>query len=340
MEVGSRISKMQALSAVRGTGAVENGGIGIGKTGKSGITKVGQTAGMAGMGGAGETEFRDYLKDAIQKNQAVFQEGGDVVMGYPPLMAAKYGVDMAKPVEDMTMDEYKRYICNRVSALSVSTGMRIGGSGVLVFKEEAFESMKGNREYEEAVLGMLAEKCAEEVPTDGFHTPKVSYQVIGASMEESYGAEIPVKNYGLSAGLTGFAMASGLAGQNPLYGLTGINGSLYGLTGINGALYGLTGINGSLYGLMGQNGALYGLTGMGDSLYGMAGSLYGMAGLGGYPLAGGSGFLSGVAGMPSAYGASGSTVNRSNMVNAYRKTLEGKSGDTSIRRYMENRREN
>ena len=58
MEVGSRISKMQALSAVRGTGAVENGGIGIGKTGKSGITKVGQTAGMAGMGGAGETEFR------------------------------------------------------------------------------------------------------------------------------------------------------------------------------------------------------------------------------------------------------------------------------------------
>lgn len=317
MEVGSRISKMQALSAVRGTGVVENGGIGIGKTGKSGITKVGQTAGMVG---AGETEFRDYLKDAIQKNQAVFQEGGDVVMGYPPLMAAKYGVDMAKPVEDMTMDEYKRYICNRVSALSVSTGMRIGGSGVLVFKEEAFESMKGNREYEEAVLGMLAEKCAEEVSTDGFHTPKVSYQVIGASMEESYGAEIPVKSYGLSAGLTGFAMASGLAGQNPLYGLTGINGSLYGL--------------------MAQNGALYGLTGMGDSLYGMAGSLYGMAGLGGYPLAGGSGFLSGVAGMPSAYGASGSAVNRSNMVNAYRKTLEGKSGDTSIRRYMENRREN
>lgn len=269
MEFGGRIREVQALSAVREKGTFKTG--------------------------LGESVFRAYLKDAIQKERTVFQEGGDVVMSYPPLMAVKYGVDMSKPVEDMTMDEYKQYLCNRVSALPVSTGMRIGGSGVLVFKEEAFENMKENREYEEAVLGMLAEKCVEEVPAGILNMPKVSYQVIGASLEESYGAEIPVKNYGL---------------------------------------------DGSLYGSLGQNSALYGLTGMDGSLYGLAGSLYGMAGLGGFPLAGGSGFLSGVSGMSAAYAASNSAANRSGMINAYRKTLEGKSGDTSIRRYIGNWREN
>ena len=115
--------------------------------------------------------------------------------------------------------------------------------------------MKGNPAYEEAVLKMLGETYAQEVSS---YLPKVSYQVIGASMEECYGSEIPVKNYGLMMGLTGLAgtgsSLTGLAGLNAYsFGLTGLGSSLTGLAGLNAYGSGLTGLSSPLAGLAGTN---------------------------------------------------------------------------------------
>ena len=55
MEFGGRIREVQALSAVREKGTFKTG--------------------------LGESVFRAYLKDAIQKERTVFQEGGDVEIG-------------------------------------------------------------------------------------------------------------------------------------------------------------------------------------------------------------------------------------------------------------------
>ena len=251
--------------------------------------------------------FATYMKNAQKKEGTVFPEGEDVVMSHPPLYATKYEVDMTKPREEMTLDEYKQYLCNRISSLPVSTGMKVCGSGTLILREGAFESMKENPAYEEAVIGMLGKTYAQEVSS---YMPKVSYQVIGASMEECYGSEIPVKNYGLMMGLTGLTTASGL---------TGFGSSLTGLTGLNAYGSGLAGWN-----------SLLGLSGTNSSLAGLGSSLPGLSGLGM--------LNTGLIGNASAYSALSGT-NYLNMVNAYQKTAANKNGNTSIREYKSRWRE-
>lgn len=187
--------------------------------------------------------FADYMQEAVKGAGEVFPEGEDVVMNHPPLYTTKYGVDMGKPKEEMTLDEYKQYICNVVSGLPVSTSRKASSSGMLIFKEEAFESMKGNPEYEKTVLDMLRGKYSEEVSP---YAPDVSYQVIGASEEECYGSAIPVKTYGM------------LLARMGTFGL-GLNSSLFGPSGANASL-------------LGMGSAALGLSGPGSLNVGLAGS--------------------------------------------------------------------
>jgi len=92
---------------------------------------------------------------------------------------------------------------------------------VLIFKEEALESMKKDPAYEQEVIHMLGENFSKQLAT---YEPRVEYQVIGEANEECYGASIPLKNYGWmmgtqgglassllsSAGLSGLGLSSGL----------------------------------------------------------------------------------------------------------------------------------
>lgn len=193
--------------------------------------KAAGTAGGKGISFKGCME--GAIKDAGKKEGPVFPEGEDVVMSHPPLYTTQFSVDMEKPREEMTLDEYKQYICNAVSALPVSTSRKLNSSGMLIFKEEAFRQMKENPEYEKAVVDMLREKYASGVSV---YTPDVSYQVIGASEEECYGSAIPVKNYGqMMAGL----QASGL-------GMAGLGSSTVGLPGTGNTDFPLAGGTGTL----------------------------------------------------------------------------------------------
>ena len=279
-----------------------------------------------------QASFSDCIENAVKKN-AVFPKGEDVVMSHPPLYATQYEVDMDKPKEEMTMEEYKKYICNVVSGLPVSTGMRMGGSGALIFKEEAFESMKNNPEYEKEVIAMLRETYSAEVSP---YVPNVSYQVIGASKEECYGSSIPVKNYGMMlAGLN--ASGLGLSGTGSLgtlsSGLTELDSLGISSLGLTGA--GSLGISSlGLAGLGSLGASFLGLAGLGSlgvSSSGLAGS--GSLGVSSLGLTGaGTGNTRG-SGSASAYGNS-----YADMVNAYKKTAAGRNGSTSIREYKSRQR--
>lgn len=273
-----------------------------------------QTAGTSD--GKAGVSFRDCMDKAVKKEGNAFPEGKDVVMGYPPQYATKYGVDMSKAKEKMTMDEYKQYICNVISELPVSAGMRASGSGALILKEEAFESMKADPDYEEAVIDLLREKYAAEVSP---YMPNVAYQVIGVSKEECYGAVIPLKNYALAAavlnhsvsGISGIGnwAASGL-GWNSLGALT------LGLDSLGASGLGVGSLGTSVLGLESLGTLGLGLGSLGASSLSL-GSL-------GTPSLG----LSGVSGTGFAYGN-----NYANMLNAYKKTAAAKNGNTGIREY-------
>ncbi len=276
---------------------------------------------LAGSNGVGKTvggsaaekiraSFREYMEDALQKETAVFPEGKDVVMSCPPLYRTNYQVDMNKPREEMTLDEYKQYVCNSVSSLPVSDSKKMCGSGVLIFKEEALESMKNNPAYEQEVIHMLGESFSTQLSD---YEPHVEYQVIGKSKKECYGASIPLKNYGWMMGAQG-ALASPLlsaAGFSGL-GLASSGFSTLGLTssGLPGS--GLSGLGLTSSGLLGAN-----LSGLGLLSSGLLSS-----GLSGYGLL--SGGLSS-AGLPTL-GAS-----RASMVNAYKNTLKNRNSDGKTR---------
>lgn len=132
--------------------------------------------------------FANAIRRASQSAQK-FQEGEDVVMGFPPVLSTHYEVDAGKPAGDMTLEEYKRYICNKISDLPVSASARMNCHGTLILKEEAFVSMQKDPAYEKQVLQMLSEGFQVQYP---FYAPNIGYQVIGGSAEECYGEALPM----------------------------------------------------------------------------------------------------------------------------------------------------
>jgi hypothetical protein len=275
--------------------------------GKNSVGKSdGNTAEKAG------TSFHKYIENAIQKETRAFTEGKDVVMACPPLYRTNYQVDMNKPREEMSLDEYKQYICNTISSLSVSDSKRMCGNGVLIFKEEALENMKNDSAYEQEVIRMLGENFSKQLSD---YEPYVEYQVIGKTKEECYGASIPLKSYGWMMGVQ-----SGLASRLLL-------GSGSTLSGYGLGSSGLLTSNLSGYGL-GSSGLLTSnLSGTGLISSGLlGGNLSGLgllaSGLSGYGL-----LSSGL----SSQGMQTLGVNRASMVNAYKNTLKNKNNGGSIR---------
>ena len=278
----------------------------------AGKNSVGKSDGAGNTVEKAGTSFHKYIENAIQKETRAFTEGRDVVMACPPLYRTNYQVDMNKPREEMSLDEYKQYICNTISSLSVSDSKRMCGNGVLIFKEEALENMKNDSAYEQEVIRMLGENFSKQLSD---YEPYVEYQVIGKTKEECYGASIPLKSYGWMMGVQ-----SGLASRLLL-------GSGSTLSGYGRGSSGLLTSNLSGYGL-GSSGLLTSnLSGMGLISSGLlGGNLSGLgllaSGLSGYGL-----LSSGL----SSQGMQTLGVNRASMVNAYKNTLKNKNNGGSIR---------
>jgi len=156
----------------------------------NGTRQAGVSGLSSGAGTAPYTSFVKALRKAAENTQA-FPAGRDVVMGHPPARPTNYHVDESKATEDMTLDEYKRYICNRISELPVSDSMRANCRGLLVIKEEAFVNMQKDPEYEKSVLNMLRTGFQTQFP---FYSPNFGIQVIGGSEKECYGEGVPVSS--------------------------------------------------------------------------------------------------------------------------------------------------
>ena len=142
--------------------------------------------------------FGNAVEKAAESRQAAKSEtskwAGDMVVPQPPNYSGfTYDSTISnKSKEEMTMDEYKQWFMNEMSKMPVSGWVRstcVGGA--LVIKEEAFEKMKSDPEWEKTVMNMIRKMYS----VNGIPGSKmIGYQVIGASPEECYGAGIPVKN--------------------------------------------------------------------------------------------------------------------------------------------------
>lgn len=115
---------------------------------------------------------------------------GDMVIEQPPNYS-RYTYDnniSGKSKSDMTMGEYKQYFMNEMSKIPVSSYYKASFTGSLVIKDNAFEKMKADPEYEKTVLNMLREMYSVK------GLPQRSYcmQVIGASPEECHGYSVPI----------------------------------------------------------------------------------------------------------------------------------------------------
>ena len=122
---------------------------------------------------------------------------GDVTISYPPnLSNISYDSSIStKSKDEMTLDEYKQWVMNEISKMPVSDWARSTySSGSIIIKEEAFERMKTDPEYEEYVLNRVRSACSVQgLPGCSNY---VGYDVIGASPEECYGYAGPAGGSG------------------------------------------------------------------------------------------------------------------------------------------------
>ncbi|MCM1193069.1 MAG: hypothetical protein NC123_01910 [Butyrivibrio sp.] len=144
-------------------------------------------------------KFTDALQKTLSERQT-FQQGRDVVLSFPPAADVDYKADVSKERADMSSEEYKKYICGKISALPVSASCRANCSGVLVLKEEAFVNMQKDPAYEKEVLNGLQKDFQAQYSC---YAPKFGFRVIGGSAGESYGEGMTPVGSSTASGTSG-----------------------------------------------------------------------------------------------------------------------------------------
>ena len=145
---------------------------------------------------AGTGNFAEEVQKAAEKSGSSAWAGDMVVSNPPSYFGFTYDSSISnKPKEEMTTDEYKQWFMNEMSKMPVSSWFRSSfSSGSLVIKEEAFERMKNDPEYEKYVLNRI--RSMYSVSSLPVGSNNVCYEVIGASPEECYGYAGPVGGSG------------------------------------------------------------------------------------------------------------------------------------------------
>ena len=135
--------------------------------------------------------FSDKIVGTIENSgvteSSAMKFPGDMTINYPPNLAKVSNSSVGgKSKGEMTLDEYKQWVMNEISQMPVSGWARSTySSGAIIIKEEAFERMKIDPEYEEYVLNRVRSACSVQGITGCSNY--VGYDVIGASPEECYG---------------------------------------------------------------------------------------------------------------------------------------------------------
>ena len=145
---------------------------------------------------AGEVQKAAEGKNAAEKSSSSAWAGDMVVPNPPSYFGFTYDSSISnKPKEEMTTDEYKQWFMNEMSKMPVSSWFRSSfSSGSLVIKEEAFERMKNDPEYEKYVMNRI--RSMYSVSSLPVGPNNVCYEVIGASPEECYGYAGPTGGSG------------------------------------------------------------------------------------------------------------------------------------------------
>ncbi|MCM1026262.1 MAG: hypothetical protein NC432_07485 [Roseburia sp.] len=133
--------------------------------------------------------FAQALQKALGERQSL-QQGRDVMMGFPPTVAAGTMEENGKKPSEMTREEYQKDICGRISSLSDSVDAGQRGRGLLVLKEEALDRMQREPDYEKQVLEMLRKDLQTQKAAG---SSWFGCRVIGGSAEECYGLSAAAK---------------------------------------------------------------------------------------------------------------------------------------------------
>lgn len=186
------------------------------------------TGGRTGV--VGQETYDTVMRKALEKRNAALgsvpAREGDMVITQPSLYNYQntVGKKTADELEksEMSMQEYRQWFKNEVSQIQSEAYARSPYlSDTLVIKEEAFEKMKNEPDWEQEALGRIREHCfGQEIAG----TRAIGCQIIGTSPENCLEEKIPVS-------------MSSLYAANPLWTSGGYwNGMLSGQTGLSGYL--------------------------------------------------------------------------------------------------------
>lgn len=101
------------------------------------------------------------------------------------VVSEAYQAEKISP-QDMTMEEYKEYIADRISRLPMHPS-QMQNSVAIHISEAGFEAMKNDPEYEEWVIGWLGQDFAFHDPWSGICGGHYVVHYVGATKEEYRG---------------------------------------------------------------------------------------------------------------------------------------------------------
>ena len=149
-------------------------------------------------------DFSEKLQGAQNakkaENRAISSKwDGDIIQTLSDkLDGISYGRNVEKNKSEMTIDEYKQWFMNETASYPVSGWVKSTfSSSTLVIKEDAFERMKDDPEYEQYVMNRIKSFYSASGLFAGGNN--VSYEVIGGSPEECYGYAGPVGGNGFDS---------------------------------------------------------------------------------------------------------------------------------------------
>lgn len=129
--------------------------------------------------------YHNFLKTYGSKNdQSTATAFRDTVAEKIASGESLTGMDIS--TKDMTMEEYKKYIYDKISNLPVHPSNMYDSVAVQI-SEEGFIAMKNDPEYEEWVLNTLKRDFAASDPWSSYCGGKYSIFYFGATKEEYHG---------------------------------------------------------------------------------------------------------------------------------------------------------
>lgn len=149
-------------------------------------------------GSVGSYDYDTVMQKALEKRSAAVEAAsreGDMVITQPASYSYRSTASRnsltSQEKNEMSLEEYRQWFRNEVSAIQSENVLRSPYlSDTLIIKEEAFEKMKNEPEWEREVLDKIRTHCKGQELAG---TKAVGYQIIGASPESCHEEGIPVR---------------------------------------------------------------------------------------------------------------------------------------------------